>query len=242
MQVGLLLIGLLCMICGCSESVDEPVVDADANRESNFLALGDSYTIGEGVARDDRWPVQLAKALRVGGTDVLDPRIVAVTGWTCADLSAALDREPSGRQYAMVTLLIGVNDQYRGGSADAYRKPFTDLLHRAIALAGGVPSNVIVVSIPDWGATPFGQAERRGSDAIGNAIDAFNVVNREEAVRAGVRYVDVTPVSREVRTDRSFAADDGLHPSATMYAKWVELALPAAKDIARTRAIPPTAK
>jgi lysophospholipase L1-like esterase len=226
-----LMIGLMLCAVGCSESAAPVDTAADAQRVTNYLAIGDSYTIGEGVEPADQWPMQLATQLRAAGAKVDDPHIVARTGWTCAELSAAMDEEPAGRKYAMVSLLIGVNDQYRGGAAEPYRAAFAKLLVRAIALAGGEPKHVLVLSIPDWGQTPFGQNDSRGAERIGKEIDAFNAINREESERAGVKYVDITPVSREVARDKSLAADDGLHPTAAMYAKWTAIALTAAKEI-----------
>ena len=134
----------------------------------SYLALGDSYTIGEGVPDADRWPVQLATALRAEGIDLADPRIIATTGWTTDELASAIDvAEPVGR-YDFVSLLIGVNNQYRGRSVAEYRGEFTALLKRAIGFAGGRPERVLVLSIPDWGVTPFAAAQiaqQRGRDA-----------------------------------------------------------------------------
>jgi len=188
---------------------------------SRYLALGDSYTIGESVAATDRFPVQLARVLRSG-----EPEIIARTGWTVAELNEGIDAARPRGAYGLVTLLIGVNDQFRGGTADDYRQPFAATLRRAIAFAGGDALRVIVVSIPDWGATPFAEGQDRA--AIGAAIDRFNAVNREETLRTGARYADITATSRRARDDRSLIAADGLHPSAKMYAEWVEIIAPLA--------------
>jgi len=186
-----------------------------------FLALGDSYTIGEGVAEAERWPVQLAALLRARGMDVADPEIIARTGWTTDELSAAIDaRDPRG-PYPLVSLLIGVNNQYRGRSTGEYRQELAVLLRRAVGFAGGEAGRVIVLSIPDWGVTPF--AEGRDRAAIGAEIDVFNRIGREETERAGARFVDITPVSRG---RAELVAPDGLHPSGAMYAEWAHLALP----------------
>jgi lysophospholipase L1-like esterase len=192
-----------------------------------FLALGDSYTIGESVAEADRWPNQLARVLRAGKTVVSDPEIIAKTGWTTDELSAAIDAAKPHGPYALVTLLIGVNNQYRGRDAEQYRKEFVALLHRAIGFAGGDAKRVIVVSIPDWGATPF--AEGRDRTKIGAEIDHFNAIAREEAMRTGAHFADVTPVSRHASTDPTLVAPDGLHPSAKMYAQWVAVIEPEAR-------------
>jgi lysophospholipase L1-like esterase len=199
---------------------------AAAGGGARFLALGDSYTIGESVGADERWPERLAALLRERGVHVGTPQIVARTGWTTDELSGGIDAADPRGPYALVTLLIGVNNQYRGRGVDEYREQFRVLLHRAIGFAGGDARRVVVVSIPDWGVTPF--AEGRDRARIGREIDAFNAVNRDEATRAGAGYVDVTPESRRDATDPSYVAADGLHPSGKMYAEWARLALPAA--------------
>jgi len=192
-----------------------------------FLALGDSYTIGESVDEADRWPNQLARALRAAGRDVADPQVIATTGWTTDELSAGMDRADPKGPYALVTLLIGVNNQYRGRTVEDFRPQFARLLDRAIALAGGKAGGVIVVSIPDYGATPFAAGSDRAK--IARELDAYNAACAEEAARRGVAFVDITPGSRDAATDRTLVADDGLHPSARMYAKWVEQILPVAR-------------
>ena len=197
-----------------------------AGEGRRFLALGDSYTIGEGVGEEERWPVQLAKLLKERGIDVVDPVIVARTGWTTAELMRGIDQaHPAGR-FDLVTLLIGVNNQYRGRSIDEYRGEFGTLLRRAVAFAGGEPGRVLVVSIPDWGVTPY--AEGRDRARIAREIDRFNEANREATRRAGARYVDVTGRSRSAAGDRGSVVGDGLHPSGGMYEAWARLALPEA--------------
>src|SRR5438067_10686581 len=190
-----------------------------ARESPRVLALGDSYTIGESVAEADRWPNQLARALGIA-----QPEIIAKTGWTTDELSSAIDKADPHGPYALVTLLIGVNNQYRGRDAEQYRREFVALLGRAIGFAGGNASHVIVISIPDWGVTPF--AANRDRAKIGAEIDHFNAINREETLRAKARYVDITPVSRRAATDPTLVAGDGLHPSGTMYAQWVKLIRP----------------
>lgn len=188
---------------------------------SAFLALGDSYTIGEQVAERERWPVRLAAALRTAGIDVADPRIIARTGWTTDELAAGIDAAHVSGTYSLVSLLIGVNNQYRGRTAEEYRGQFRGLLDLAIGFAGARAPRVIVLSIPDWGVMPF--AEGRDRAAIGREIDSFNAAARDEVLRAGAHWVDVTPTSREARAD--WAAPDGLHPSGAQYAAWAALAL-----------------
>ena len=199
----------------------------DMNSESfKFLALGDSYTIGESVEDDERWPSQLVTALRNRHVPIADPIIIARTGWTTDELNKAIDeRRPIG-PFDLVSLLIGVNNQYRGRSAEEYRTEFKALLQRAIGFAGNKASRVLVVSIPDWGVMPF--ADGRDRTQITKEIDSFNAINWEESVRAGVRYVDITPISREVERYPELIASDGLHPSFMQYKYWVELIEPKA--------------
>ena len=182
-----------------------------------FLALGDSYTIGEGVDAAQAWPAQLARAMRAAKINLGDPLIVARTGWTTDELASGISIAPIDPPYELVTLLIGVNNQYRGRSGEQYRAELVSLLAQAIEFAGGIATRVVVVSIPDWGKTPFAEGKDRAK--IGAEIDAFNAINREEAKRAGVRYADITPISRE--THDGWTVADGLHPSAEQYARWV---------------------
>ena len=200
---------------------------ASTKRPLTFLALGDSYTIGESVPVEGRWPMQLAAHLREAGMAVTEPQIIARTGWTTSELNAAIDEAAPKGPYDLVTLLIGVNNQYRKLSTDDYRREFAGLLKRAVGFAGGKAKSVVVVSIPDWGVTPF--AEGRDRTQIAAQIDQFNSINREESGRAGVRYVDITPVSKEAATNSALTAADHLHPSAEMYRRWTALVLPEAK-------------
>ena len=198
-----------------------------------YLALGDSYTIGESVAEDGRWPVQLAAGLRERGVAVAEPRIIATTGWTTDELSAAMDAaEPLG-QWDFVSLLIGVNNQYRGREVGEYRVEFAALLERAIALAGGRPGRVLVLSIPDWGVTPFGQGSGRDTARIAAELDAYNAAAAAECAARGVAFVDITPASRSPGNQPERIAADGLHPSARAYADWTVLALPVAETLLR---------
>jgi lysophospholipase L1-like esterase len=196
---------------------------ADPNTPS-FLALGDSYTIGQSVAESERWPVQLVAELREQGVEIADPVIIARTGWTTRDLLASIEMRYQGETYDIVSLLIGVNNQFQGRSIDEYSREFEELLAFAISAAGGRPERVFVLSIPDWGYTPF--AEGRNRAGISEAIDEFNAVNRAASLAAGVHYFDITPSSRSF--DAELIAGDGLHPSGEMYALWVQQVLPAA--------------
>lgn len=205
---------------------------APSNQAIRYLALGDSYTIGESVPENERWSNQLAELLRASpqldGRDV-EVTIIARTGWTTAELWQGIEMRAIQPPYDMVSLLIGVNNQYRGYDINEYREQFRFLLEKAIEYAGDKPANVFVLSIPDWGVTPF--AAGRDAAKIAQEIDSFNVVNREEAEKLGVAYVDVTPVSREAANDPSLIAGDGLHPSGRMYAEWAKLTLPIALGI-----------
>jgi lysophospholipase L1-like esterase len=188
-----------------------------------FLALGDSYSIGEGVAAFERWPAQLAMALRHVGDDIDDPRYIARTGWSTDELWAAIDEEESSLAppYRLVTLQIGVNDQYRGRPVSEFAPWFTRLLERAIALAGGDASHVLVLSIPDWGRTPFARGQGRDAAGVSRDLDAYNAVTAESCAAHGVAWVDITGLTRSVEGGND-VVDDGLHPSPAMYSSWVE--------------------
>ncbi|HXU45219.1 MAG TPA: SGNH/GDSL hydrolase family protein [Thermoanaerobaculia bacterium] len=190
-----------------------------------FLALGDSYTIGEGVTPAERWPVQLAALLRAKGVALDEPEIVARTGWTADELKAGIAAAGPRGPFDLVTLLIGVNDQYRGHPVEGFRPSFRALLAQAVGFAGGDAHRVLVVSIPDWGATPF--AAGRDRARVAREIDAFNAVSREEAARAGIRTLDVTGSTRAHPEEH---VDDGLHPSGRQYRRWADAALPLARS------------
>ncbi len=198
-----------------------------SNQTYRYLALGDSYTIGESVSEAERWPNQLAAP--VDPSKEIDVTIIARTGWTTSELWEGIQSAAPQGIYDMVSLLIGVNNQYRGYDIDEYREEFRFLLGKAVEFAGGKPEHVVVLSIPDWGVTPF--AWGRDSAQIAADIDAYNAINFEESKKVGVHYVDVTPVSREALNDPTLIAEDGLHPSGKMYAEWAKLALPIAVKI-----------
>lgn len=215
---------ILTLLAGCAAPIPAGTPTPVTVR---YLALGDSYTIGEGVAESARYPVQLADQLSAEGYAVT-VEIIARTGWTTAELQRGIDnRNPEG-EYELVTLLIGVNNQFRQRSLDEYQMEFRQLLLRAIGYAGGDASRVIVLSIPDYGVTPFATGLRR--ELIAAEIDSFNAVNRQQSEALGARYVDITPISRRAGSDLSLLAADGLHPSGKMYGEWVDLLLPVAID------------
>jgi lysophospholipase L1-like esterase len=200
-----------------------------------YLALGDSYTIGEGVTDEQRWPQQLVARLRADGIAMADPQIIATTGWTTDELSVGMDAATLVPPYDFVTLSIGVNNQYRGRDTANYRREFAALLQRAIALAGLRPERVAVVSIPDWGATRFGRESGRDTETIARELDAFNAINREESERLQVAWADVCAISRDGGAAAEQLADDGLHPSGKQYAAWLATILPAARQALSSR-------
>lgn len=200
-----------------------------------FLALGDSYTIGESVPAHLRWPAQLADALSARGIKMATPEIVAQTGWTTDELSVAMDAKALHPPYALVTLSIGVNNQYRGRGLGNYRDEFQRLLERAIKLAGNHSQHVVVVSIPDWGVTRFGEESGRDTQQIARELDGYNAANKQISTQLGVRYVDVTAISRKVGATADMLTSDGLHPSAAQYKLWVDAILPQAQAVVLTR-------
>lgn len=185
-----------------------------------YLALGDSYTIGESVDVGERWPVQLGEKLSEVGRGVAEPRIIAKTGWTTDELISAIGQEDITETYDMVSLLIGVNNQYRGYAFEQYQTEFAELLSLAISFAGQDTSKVFVVSIPDYGVTPF--AANSDTVRIANEIDRYNQHAEAYCEALGVQYVDITEISRQAREKPDLVANDGLHPSAAMYRLWVE--------------------
>ena len=185
----------------------------------NYLALGDSYTIGEAVPQAESFPYQLASSLNANSFRVQPPTIIAATGWTTDNLIYAISRSDiHSKKYDFVTLLIGVNDQYQHLSTDNYQTKFTDVLNTAISFANNDASRVFVLSIPDWGVTPFANGQE---STIGPDIDRFNAINKSISQKAGVNYLDITSISRMAATDLTLIAPDGLHPSAKMYAMWI---------------------
>lgn len=187
----------------------------------NYLALGDSYTIGESVPVADRFPVQTVNMLHAKGISINDADIIAITGWTTGNLLNALKVPPPLPVYDIVTLLIGVNNQYQGKNIDDYKMEFTELLDHAVHLAGGNAHHVIVLSIPDYSLTPF--ASKSDTQKIAHEIDEFNAANKAITLSSGVHYIDITGISREAKNDPALIADDGLHPSGEQYRRWSAL-------------------
>lgn len=185
-----------------------------------YLALGDSYTIGESVPSAENFPHQTAARLRKAGIQINDPLIVATTGWTTDELAAAIREHHIHETFSVVTLLIGVNNQYRGRPLDNYTEEFTSLLNQAIVFANGHARHVVVLSIPDWGVTPF--AEGRDRHQIAREIDAFNAAAKEISIAHKCAWLDITDSTRKHGHDAAFLAEDGLHPLGKEYAVWAE--------------------
>lgn len=220
-----LLLPLLSATCTKKEEMPAPT----APIKITYLALGDSYTIGQSVGEKDRYPVQLAARLKADSFDMGHVRIIAKTGWTTDELAAGIANSDltADSTFSLVSLLIGVNDQYRGRNVESYKPEFTALLNQAIAFAGGKKERVFVVSIPDYAYTPFGN----GNATISQGIDEYNAANREITEAMGIRYFDITPISRGGLDDPTLVAGDGLHPSGKQYAAWVSLMLDGVKEM-----------
>ena len=224
MLILVILFFFTCNSCNRQLMADTKTSSLQAKKQLQYLALGDSYTIGESVNASENFPNLFVSMMRKEGLGVQDARIIAKTGWTTDELSsnikAAGSQEPLQENYDLVSLLIGVNNQYRGRTAEEYNSEFEALLQKAIAFAGNRVERVVVLSIPDWGVTPF--ATGRDREKIAREIDAFNTVNKRLALQYKVHYIDITPWTREAPTDPSLLAADGLHPSGKEYKRWAE--------------------
>jgi lysophospholipase L1-like esterase len=195
----------------------------DANTKLTYLALGDSYTIGQSVEASQNFPNQLAAKLNTMGYKVEAPMIIARTGWTTDELISAIKNSYVTKKFDIVTLLIGVNNQYRGYPVDNYRTEFAELLNTALSYANGKKTRVFVVSIPDYGVTPYAQGSDKAK--IAREIDEYNNIAKQTST--AVTFIDITPESRDAANDPALIASDGLHPSAKMYTEWVKLIAPA---------------
>jgi len=226
----LLIVIFLPALISCGKANMNSTNPATSNNPTDssktYLALGDSYTIGQSVTEAERFPNQTAALLRAQGIKINDPKIIATTGWTTKNLIDALNAAALQNNYDVVSLLIGVNNQYQGRSIEEYKSEFTLLLNRAIQYAANKPSHVFVLSIPDYSVTPFAS----GSDKVKIAaeIDQFNFENKKISAQFGVNYLDITPISRE--SDPTLIASDGLHPSAKQYKRWADLLAPMMKQ------------
>jgi lysophospholipase L1-like esterase len=215
------------VISGCTKKATSiPAVPATTVTKTTmtdsftYLALGDSYTIGEAVPQNQSFPYQLVSSLKSNSFSVQPPAIIATTGWTTDNLINAIAASSIiNEKFDFVTLLIGVNDQFQGLSQDNYKVKFAQVLNTAINFAHGDTTRVFVLSIPDYGVTPFAG----GNDSIiGPQIDQFNAINKTETLKAGVAYVDITDISRQAANDPALIAPDGLHPSGKMYRLWIQ--------------------
>lgn len=212
--------------CHSDENVamqNPPTPSLPTVKTISYLALGDSYTIGQNVNEADRFPVQLVTKLS-NEIDTLkfdDAQIIATTGWRTDQLQNAINGANLQDTFDLVSLLIGVNNEFQNRPIEVYKTEFTELLNQSIELAGGNKDHVFVVSIPDYAFTPYGQ--NANPDAISAGVDAFNAVNREITEIMEVRYFDITPISRNGVDEPALVASDGLHPSAEQYRRWVEL-------------------
>ena len=241
MKMIIALISILSMtyLAACSDNtaIDNPPVvdttdtipDQDTTVGANpkpdtihYLALGDSYTIGESVKYEERYPVQLVAKLRKDTVVIAEPTIIARTGWTTRQLKQAIESATLRNEYELVSLLIGVNNQYQGINIEVYKTEFRELLKKAIELAGGDKRRVFVLSIPDYAYTPFG----RNSSSISAQIDQYNAINLSITAEYGISYFDITPISRKGLQQPDLVASDGLHPSGKMYEQWTALIFP----------------
>lgn len=207
----------LLLLAACTDEVPAPIPAPVPH--FRYLALGDSYTIGQSVAATERFPSQLVDSLGTRGWRCDSPTVIAKTGWTTANLATGIAQTRPDSAYDLVTLLIGVNNQYQGRSLQEYNEEFSALLEHAIALAGGDRNRVLVISIPDYGYTPYGWNNK---EKIGKEIDAFNGLNQYLTLSQNVVYVDITGISRKADGSNGMVAADGLHPSGKQYALWVQ--------------------
>ena len=229
---------LLCLlVAGCSRDTSKEISHSSdvsnqvGGRSLRYLALGDSYTIGTNVDSKERWPNQLVELLQEDKIDIVEPIIIAGTGWTTDGLLTEINNAELKSPYDLVSVLIGVNNQYQRRDVNEYRLQLRHILQLAVKLAGDKPKRVIVLSIPDWGVTPF--ALRRGDSdikRIAQEIDRFNAVKKAEAKRLDVHYIDITPGTRKAKNQHQLFASDGLHPSGEMYAQWAKAAFPVARQ------------
>ena len=215
----ILLLLLVITSCKSKEPENITILEEDPVR---FLALGDSYTIGESVAVPMRWPMQLAEKLREEGIAIEEPRIIARTGWTTGELLEAMEMQLNNEKFDLVSVSIGVNNQYRGLSLEDYENDLHEIFRRALQHSEHGAAGVFALSIPDYGVTPFGA---ENEEKIGKELDEFNSVFKKVAAEYEIDFYDITPISRRAKEDASLIADDDLHPSGKMYGLWVDLIL-----------------
>lgn len=218
----LFLISLLaCQPNKLKNTTDETTM---ADIPMTYLALGDSYTIGEGVAEKDRYPTILVEKLNQSTDNQwAEAEIIAKTGWTVDELEEGINSAaPKGEPYDLVTLLIGVNNQYRGRSVEDFQLEFEQMLLRAIGFAGNLPNHVVVLSIPDWGVTPFAVEKGSDSEKVASEIDAYNLAKKEICEKYGVAFIDITEDYRQIGASPEMLVEDQLHPSGLVYQRWAQ--------------------
>lgn len=224
-KLAILLICSISFSCGVSKkniSSDKPTY--------TYLALGDSYTKGESVCEDCSYPKQLTDSLNTVLNEKTSIKIIAKTGWTTTDLLTAIAAETPSKDYDLVTLLIGVNNQYQGKPFSLYEEEFMELLDLAIGFAKGKTENVIVLSIPDYAFTPFGQNSGK-AEKITSELSRYNAYAERISKEKDVRFINITPITQNGLKDSALVASDGLHPSKKAYRKFVEMLFPQAKNI-----------
>ncbi|MCC4211645.1 SGNH/GDSL hydrolase family protein [Leeuwenhoekiella parthenopeia] len=216
-----------------AETPASPNPDTELSGTYNYLALGDSYTIGESVCETCNYPMQLKTAFKNETQADLSVKIIARTGWRTESLIQAIKGENPAQNQDLVTLLIGVNNQYQGGSLETYKIQFKELLETAVKLAKGDRDRVVVLSIPDYAFTPFGQSTTNPEE-ITAEINAFNEAAENIATSSDVSFLNITDITRKGIEDPELVALDALHPSEKAYAKFVERLLPIALEILKT--------
>ena len=210
---------LLILIISCDEKENKEIIEVQTTNEViNYLALGDSYTIGQGVEEFQRWPIQLGEKIEELNYDVDEIKIIARTGWTTSNLLQAIENTEIGK-FNLVSLSIGVNNQFQNQSFTKFETEFDILLNKSIEFAGDI-NNVFVVSIPDYGVTPFG---RSNSESIGKEIDRYNEYISVQCEEKGIPFINITEVSRELGDSEGALASDNLHPSGSQYAQWTDI-------------------
>jgi lysophospholipase L1-like esterase len=229
MKILLKIVPILIFTLFLSCSTETVVVQNINTKEYNYLALGDSYTIGESVCTSCRFPMQLQDSIKKMLTDkeFLTTKIIAQTGWTTTNLKAAITSQNPSNNYDLVTLLIGVNNQYQNKPFSLYEQEFPKLVNTAIQKAKGVKEHVIVVSIPDYAFTPFGN----GNTTISSQIDGYNAFAENYCIQNNIQFVNITDITKMGLQQPNLVANDGLHPSELAYSKFVELMLPKVKLI-----------
>ncbi len=216
-------LAIFLIFTGCSNLKTSSKYPLMKSQQYTYLAIGDSYTIGEGVEEPDRYPNQTVALLKSSGIHFAPPKIIAKTGWTTDELvKGIMEADIKDNKYDVVTLLIGVNNQYRGREVDNFASEFSNLLKDAIHFAGGNPNHVIVLSIPDWGITSFATSKGTDRAKVSNEIDAFNSSKKQISKSLGVHFIDITEEYREIGSLPEMLVTDQLHPSAMVYVRWAQ--------------------